>query len=359
MMMVRISLAVTLLAIAALLHWLAKDRPDRFFLEPLGRPLDDGDRRRAKNFRLVNVLVTIAGVAIVLSFDHPGAVLTAFLGTTLVPAAYLMIALSKTLAGARVTDHPSRFLVPLGGRPKLRDLISVPLQITNLAIIAAGTAAFAALTPYFPERFAVHWDARGKPNGFTDGTELWIPIGITVFDTLLFLFLCWATSSERWVLPEKNGDRYAELQRERRRLNVRLMERMMIAMNASVIAIMLVLAIGGIMGSESVGLAGALVVGPLSTIVLLVLIAGVVPRLTEIGDELRALAATSSLGSHPDGWRWNGMIYYAPNDPAVFVPKRSGLGQTINFARPSAWIFLGAVLVLPVFGALAVVLMRT
>jgi uncharacterized membrane protein len=31
-----------------------------------------------------------------------------------------------------------------------------------------------------------------------------------------------------------------------------------------------------------------------------------------------------------------GVFYYNPDDPAVFVPKRLGLGWTINFAHPSA-----------------------
>ena len=38
---------------------------------------------------------------------------------------------------------------------------------------------------------------------------------------------------------------------------------------------------------------------------------------------------------------------HAPDDPALFVPKRWGIGQTLNFARPSAWLFLAAVTLLP------------
>ncbi|AWB43354.1 hypothetical protein DCC85_03360 [Paenibacillus sp. CAA11] len=41
-----------------------------------------------------------------------------------------------------------------------------------------------------------------------------------------------------------------------------------------------------------------------------------------------------------------GSIYYNPKDPAVFVEKRMGVGWTVNFARPLAWVFLFAPLVL-------------
>ncbi len=41
-----------------------------------------------------------------------------------------------------------------------------------------------------------------------------------------------------------------------------------------------------------------------------------------------------------DYWRLGGTIYVNPKDPALFVPKRVGIGTTVNFARPSVWIAL-------------------
>ncbi|WP_225049036.1 DUF5808 domain-containing protein [Lacticaseibacillus kribbianus] len=35
-----------------------------------------------------------------------------------------------------------------------------------------------------------------------------------------------------------------------------------------------------------------------------------------------------------------GLFYYAPEDSAVFVEKRLGVGLTLNMARPAAWAFL-------------------
>ena len=34
------------------------------------------------------------------------------------------------------------------------------------------------------------------------------------------------------------------------------------------------------------------------------------------------------------------MFYYNPADPSPFIEKRTGIGYTLNFARPTAWIFL-------------------
>jgi uncharacterized membrane protein len=34
---------------------------------------------------------------------------------------------------------------------------------------------------------------------------------------------------------------------------------------------------------------------------------------------------------------WRGIFYTNPDDPALFVPKRYGIGYTLNFANPWAW----------------------
>ena len=53
--------------------------------------------------------------------------------------------------------------------------------------------------------------------------------------------------------------------------------------------------------------------------------AGIDPRILE------------ALWKSPQNWKW-GSIYYCKEDPRVIVPKRQKwMGWTINFARPSAF----------------------
>ncbi len=42
----------------------------------------------------------------------------------------------------------------------------------------------------------------------------------------------------------------------------------------------------------------------------------------------------------------NLLIYFNPDDPAIFVDKTSGLGQTLNFGHPVSWVIAGVTLVL-------------
>jgi uncharacterized membrane protein len=45
-----------------------------------------------------------------------------------------------------------------------------------------------------------------------------------------------------------------------------------------------------------------------------------------------------------DPRRWRGVVYLNPDDPRLFVPKRVGVGWTVNFGHPWAWRILALML---------------
>jgi uncharacterized membrane protein len=65
------------------------------------------------------------------------------------------------------------------------------------------------------------------------------------------------------------------------------------------------------------------------------------------------------LWEDPSHWRF-GLLYYAPADPRVFVPKRgaSWASQTLNWARPASWA-VAAAAILPVLLVAAFALWAT
>jgi uncharacterized protein DUF5808 len=53
----------------------------------------------------------------------------------------------------------------------------------------------------------------------------------------------------------------------------------------------------------------------------------------------------------PDqAWKIGGLLYFNPNDPAIWVEKRVGFGYTLNIGNSSAWLLIGMML-LPVIAA--------
>ena len=60
----------------------------------------------------------------------------------------------------------------------------------------------------------------------------------------------------------------------------------------------------------------------------------------------RAIAPDARGGIHGDatpdaGWK-GGFVYYNPNDPALLVERRMGIGWTLNMANRCSWLILGA-----------------
>jgi len=47
-----------------------------------------------------------------------------------------------------------------------------------------------------------------------------------------------------------------------------------------------------------------------------------------------------------------GVFYWNPDDEALLVEKRFGIGYTLNFGRPASWVILAATIAIPIAMAL-------
>lgn len=69
-----------------------------------------------------------------------------------------------------------------------------------------------------------------------------------------------------------------------------------------------------------------------------------------IASHLRQPRVASEGDGTPDD-RWIGGIFYSnPQDPALWVEKRLGIGWTLNFGNPASWFILGGILLLALAG---------
>ncbi|MCJ8011749.1 DUF5808 domain-containing protein [Paenibacillus sp. KQZ6P-2] len=60
----------------------------------------------------------------------------------------------------------------------------------------------------------------------------------------------------------------------------------------------------------------------------------------------RPALGTGTTAINDDRYWKLGLIYFNPSDPAMFIEKRMGIGWTINFARPAAWLIIVGILVI-------------
>ena len=64
----------------------------------------------------------------------------------------------------------------------------------------------------------------------------------------------------------------------------------------------------------------------------------------------RLLSRRNNKAAPDEGWK--GAFYSNPNNSALFVPKRFGIGYTLNFGNPWSWLIIALLMLLvavPVF----------
>jgi uncharacterized membrane protein len=66
---------------------------------------------------------------------------------------------------------------------------------------------------------------------------------------------------------------------------------------------------------------------------------------------------TNAVFRDDDRYWYGGLFYNNPDDPAVFVPKRFGLGWTMNFGHPQAKLVLIGILLLVLLPPLVMALL--
>jgi uncharacterized membrane protein len=55
------------------------------------------------------------------------------------------------------------------------------------------------------------------------------------------------------------------------------------------------------------------------------------------------LSIFAGTGKRPPDDAWKGIFYSNPDDPALLVPKRFGIGYTLNFGNPWSWVVLALI----------------
>lgn len=190
-----------------------------------------------------------------------------------------------------------------------------------------------------PARFPSHWGAGGQADDWTDKTPAGVGLPL-VIAALLALFFIGLNVVIRHARRTYVSGGPAE--REER---IRLTVEFMLLGLAYVITFLMGL------GSAWVPLHGTATLPAGFLYLPLGLLLGYIVLFVII---LAWAAFTREGESAPTGdrtpdacWKW-GMFYFNPDDPAILVEKRFGIGWTFNFGRPGAWLALAALLAIPV-----------
>lgn len=230
------------------------------------------------------------------------------------------------------------------------------LQLGPFAMLLASGLYLQAHWAAIPTHFAVHWGADGRPNGWASRTFAGVYGPLFLGTAVCLMMIILRHGILHWTRRVHASGPAAEYEARFRRTQVVILlsAEYFIALTFSWTSLLPIRKnLEDLPGGTSYVMVAALAY--LLAIMLLLV------RTGQGGSRL-ATATAGNLpepGKAPVGDRtpdhcWKaGIIYFNPDDPAILVEKRFGIGYTFNFGRPATWILLGVLALVPlVFGLL-------
>jgi uncharacterized membrane protein len=218
------------------------------------------------------------------------------------------------------------------------------LQFPPFALLAATAIWMHLHWSQIPEVFPIHWGANGQPNNWAARSfrGVYGPLMIGAVLCALMGFMAYAML--RWSRPIRVGGAAGAGERRFRLLVVSI-----IVGTEYFLALLFMWTALLPLSHKQAGPPGLIPVLVFS-LAFTVAIVALMMRLGQGGTRLAGAAAARCKAVAPVGDRtpdqyWKlGLFYINRNDPALFVESRFGIGYTLNFGHPGAWVFL-AVLV--------------
>lgn len=202
---------------------------------------------------------------------------------------------------------------------------SNPLDTGVQFLMLAGAAIWLRTNQEaIPLRFPTHWDLAGNPNGWSQRTVGGVYGPLVIGALVCLLLLVSRLGISLGARRVSGGNNTVRCQ------TIRMLGRLGYLMS---------------------GLFSAISLGPLypeymnPNWIAFIVLTGTALLIIPI---LRTSANSESrVESTPDdAWKM-GLFYYNPNDPALMVEKRMGIGYTLNFGHRMSWVLMAGMLAIP------------
>ena len=207
----------------------------------------------------------------------------------------------------------------------------VPLVALTAAVVAAGYGSM-------PDAIPMHVDVSGNVTDMVPKSPMVaaFPVALEVFLAAVFAFCHWTVLRSKKGLepgrPASSSWAYGVFAY----VQTAFLLVMGLACTAAC-GFSMALAMIGIV---SMGAAVAVIVGVALLCVIGDLIVGV--KYGQSGSRVFRMEASDTLLSDDDRFWKLGMLYCNPDDASLFLPQRSGIGWTVNWGRPAAWVMVAA-----------------
>jgi uncharacterized membrane protein len=202
------------------------------------------------------------------------------------------------------------------------------VQAGPFLILSGGALWVRTRWEQLPERLPIHWNVHFEPDGFAPRTPLTAALPL-----FIGLVVCLTLLAFQAGLKRSTPDG---------------------ALRAFTIKTLLIgeyfsaLVCCGVLAASATG-------GRLLKPLLVLSLAGVLALLTFVWTSARRIPREPAR--NPSAWR-GGVFYVDRDDPALFVPKRYGLGYTFNYGHPAALPLTLALVIVPLGIVAAAMMLR-
>lgn len=217
--------------------------------------------------------------------------------------------------------------------------------VPALVVIAVSVVAGVVVYPGLPDHIALPERSLGGTVYRTYPTSVWTAFGFVLGQVLLTLTMVATVAGLLRARAELDVARpVAGAARYRRYLVVTA--RAMLGITALVN--LMLLGLSALVWSDTRSTAMTLAVAGVPLVGVLAVTAWLVLRVGPAGSRLREDTGEEGTGLVPRDddrfWRAAGTVYVNADDPAILVPKRVGIGWTVNFGNPRSLVVVALVL---------------
>lgn len=261
-------------------------------------------------------------------------------------ATAIYVACSRRVRPHAEPPGPQRFASSLAVR-RLGDYTSSEVEIAVVAAVVAPVVVLAWLYPGLPERVPIHWNLGFEPDAWAD-KSLAAVFGMPALAAWmqgLMLLIKHGLLRVKMTLPAEKTEEYLRLKEELLRSTLALVDAMRVLAGVLLAAIALAVA-----ADEVAGLHGT--IGRVAIVVMLLVVVTLVvygARIWRNTRDLKAKTGRTYVQRERDEAHWygGGLVYFNPEDPALWVEKLVGAGYTINMANELAYVYFVYLLALP------------
>ncbi len=336
---VLIPLLIADVLVLGVLMWMPVMRGEKaFFGVRVSREIYAGEGRRIVRRYWLSVL------AIFIALEAAG-MLTAYYRNNFlyavaayavsVPIAFILYtAFAREVRPFRLPSEATKFASSLHTR-RLSEYTFFALEVLIVILAIAPVIMLVYYYPALPERVPVHWGVNGQPDGWARksfSTVFFLPV-LAAYLQSWFLLLKYDLAHAKMTLPAEQAEVYQHYKERLMVASLRMIDwaRGLIAVLLAVISLFILLTtieelrpwmkVANIMVWATLGL---LLPGLFFFLYRLMTINNALEEATGNADVRRE--------SEEEKWSGGGLFYYNPDDPALMVEKKDGLGYTYNFA---------------------------